>query len=63
METKKIFLILGLVFILLIILHHAPISSSTPTTSKTTTVVYRRPVATGPVVAPHYNAYKAQYYN
>ena len=42
-------------------MHNARGGSSTPTT--TTTVVYRKPVT--PIVGPnpHYNAYKAQYYN
>ena len=41
-------------------MHNARGGSSTPTTTTTTKVVYIKPVT--PIV-PHYNSYKAQYYN
>lgn len=58
MDTNKVLLIVGLIFLLFFIMHNVKVETSTPTTSKTT-VVYRRP----PLVTPHYNSYKAQYYN
>lgn len=61
MDTNKILLILGLILLLFFIMRNVKVDTSTPTTTKTTTVVYRRPTAVA--VTPHYNAYKAQYYN
>lgn len=60
MDTNKIVLIFGLILLLFFVMHNAR-GSSTPTTTATkTTVVYRKPVT---VATPHYNSYKAQYYN
>lgn len=58
MDTNNILLILGLILLLFFIMRNINVNTSTPNVSKTT-VVYRRP----PVVAPHYNSYKTQYYN
>lgn len=57
MDTNKVLLIVGLIFLIFFIMHNVKVESSTPTTTKT--VVYRRPS----LVAPHYNSYKSQYYN
>jgi hypothetical protein len=63
METNKIVLIAGLIFILFLIIHNAKIgSSSTITTTKSSTV-YRKPVTPIAGPNPHYNSYKSQYYN
>ena len=43
METNKIVLTAGLIFILFLIIHNAKIGSSTTTTTKSTTV-YRKQV-------------------
>ena len=63
METNKIVLIAGLIFMLFLIIHNAKIGSSTPTT--TTSAVYRKTVTpiSGPNTIPHFNSYKSQYYN
>ena len=65
MDTNKILLILGLILLLFFIMRNVHNvmkvdTSSTPTTTKTTTVIYKRPTV---AVGPHYNPYKAQYYN
>lgn len=60
MDTNKVLLILGLILLLFFIMRNVKVETSTPTTTKTTTVLYRRPPVS---VAPHYNTYKAQYYN
>jgi hypothetical protein len=62
METNKIVLTAGLIFILFLIIHNAKIGSSTTTTTKSTTV-YRKPVTPIAGPNPHYNSYKSQYYN
>jgi hypothetical protein len=65
MDTNKIVLIFGLILLLFFIMHNFKGgSSSTPTTTTTTsTVVYRKPVTPVAGPNPHYNSYKAQYYN
>jgi len=65
METNKIVLVLGLIFILFFIMRNVRIgTSSAPTTTTTTsTVVYRKPVTPIAGPNPHYNSYKSQYYN
>jgi|LauGreDrversion4_2_1035121.scaffolds.fasta_scaffold1965585_2 hypothetical protein len=65
MDTKKIALIAGLILLLFFIVKRVRVNSSVPSSTKTftkttTTVVHNGPV-TGP--KPHYNSYKAQYYN
>lgn len=61
MDTNKIVLIFGLILLLFFVMHNARGYSTPPTTTATkTTVVYRKPVT---VATPHYNSYKAQYYN
>ena len=62
METNKIVLIAGLIFILFLIIHNSKIGSSTSTTTSSTTV-YRKPVTPISSPNPHYNSYKSQYYN
>jgi len=59
MDTNKILLIVGLILFLFFIMSNVRVETSTQT--PTTTVVYRKPLVVD--VAPHYNAYKAQYYN
>jgi hypothetical protein len=60
METSKLLMIGGLILFLFLFLRIVRIDiKDTPITS-TTKVVYRRPVS---APNPHYNAYKAQYYN
>ena len=63
MDSKNILLVLGLIIILFIIMHNTRyiVTTSTPSTTKSTTVIYKRPYPV--VVNPHYNSYKAQYYN
>lgn len=63
MDTNKILLIVGLVLLLFFIMRNVNMNISTPTTTKTTstTVLYRPP--SNVVVVPHYNSYKAQFYN
>jgi hypothetical protein len=65
METNKIVLIVGLIFILFFIMRNIKIVTSSPTTTTTTksTVVYRKPVTPIAGPNPHYNSYKSQYYN
>jgi hypothetical protein len=64
MDTNKIVLIFGLILLLFFIMHNVKGgSSSTPTTTTTSTVVYRKPVTPVAGPNPHYNSYKAQYYN
>ena len=65
METNKIILIAGLIFILFFIMRHVKIVSSTPTTSSTnsSTTIYRKQVTPIAGPNPHYNSYKSQYYN
>ena len=64
MDTNKIVLIFGLILLLFFIMHNFKGgSSSTPTTTTTSTVVYRKPVTPVAGPNPHYNSYKAQYYN
>ena len=60
METNKIVLIAGLIFILFLIIHSSKIGSSYTTKSST---VYRKPVTPIAGPNPHYNSYKSQYYN
>jgi hypothetical protein len=60
METNKIVLIAGLIFILFLIIHNSKIGSSYTTKSST---VYRKPVTPIAGPNPHYNSYKSQYYN
>jgi hypothetical protein len=60
METNKIVLIAGLIFILFLIIHSAKIGYSSTTKSST---VYRKPVTPIAGPNPHYNSYKSQYYN
>lgn len=60
METNKIVLIAGLIFILFLIIHNAKIGSSYTIKSST---VYRKPVTPIAGPNPHYNSYKSQYYN
>ena len=62
METNKIVLIVGLIFILFFIIRNIKIVTSSPTTTKST-VVYRKPVTPIAGPNPHYNSYKSQYYN
>jgi len=62
MDTNKILLILGVILLLFFIMRNVKFdSSSTATATKTSTVIYKKPYNTR--VAPHYNSYKAQYYN
>jgi len=64
MDTNKIVLIFGLLLLLFFVMHNVRGgSSSTPTTTTTSTVVYRKPVTPVAGPNPHYNSYKAQYYN
>lgn len=64
METKKILIIGGLILFLFLIIRRKPSNTNTATNTNTnTTVVYRRPVTPAVGPNPHYNAYKAQYYN
>ena len=65
METNKILLIAGLMFMLFLIMRHVKIGTSTPTTSSTTssTTIYRKPITPIAGPNPHYNSYKSQYYN
>jgi hypothetical protein len=63
METNKIVLIFGLILILFFIMHNVRIGSSSTPTTTTSSVVYRRPVTPVAGPNPHYNSYKAQYYN
>jgi|AACY02.3.fsa_nt_gi hypothetical protein len=67
MDTNKIILIFGLLFLLFLIMHNVRIvtTTSTPNTTATatkTTVVYKNPVNVV-TPTPHYNPYKSQYYN
>ena len=61
MDTNKILLIVGLILFLFFIMRNVRVETSTQTPTTTTSVVYRKPLVVD--VAPHYNAYKAQYYN
>lgn len=62
METNKILMIGGLILFLFLVMRIVKIDiKGTPTTTSTTKVVYRRRPVSAP--NPHYNAYKAQYYN
>jgi hypothetical protein len=63
METNKIVLIAGLIFILFLIIHNAKIGSSSTTTTTKSSTVYRKPVTPIAGPNPHYNSYKSQYYN
>ena len=69
METKNILLIGGLILILFLFLRNVNGGVSTPVYTPmptSTTVIYRKPATTTSTVyvnPPHYNAYKAQYYN
>ena len=63
-------MIAGGVFVLFVLLRHVRINTTTtyPTTTTTSkTVVYRNPPPPPPYYYnpgnPHYNSYKAQYYN
>jgi hypothetical protein len=62
-KTKNILFVSGLIFALFLIMHSVKVVPTTTTTkTKTTKVVYKKPnVYT--TDAPHYNAYKSQYYN
>jgi hypothetical protein len=64
MERSKmlLFAILGLILLGFI---HSRVSYPTTTTTTTTSkaVVVKQPVHYGYVPPPHYNPYKAQYYN
>ena len=63
MDTKNVLLVLGLVILLFIIMHNTRyiIKTSTPTTTSTTVIHKKTPNPI--IVTPHYNSYKAQYYN
>lgn len=63
METNKIVLIVGLIFILFFIMRNVRIVTSSPTTTTKSTVVYRKPITPIAGPNPHYNSYKSQYYN
>jgi hypothetical protein len=58
-DTNKILLILGLILLLFFIMHNVKVETNTPTTT-TKTVINRMPHV---AVTPHYNSYKAKYYN
>jgi len=64
METNKIVLIAGLIFILFLIIHNAKIGSLAPTTTtNSSTTIYKKQATSISGTKHHYNSYKSQYYN
>jgi len=63
MKTNKILIIAVLILVLFFVIKKLKVEITPTTTTTTTNVVYRRNATPVARPNPHYNAYKAQYYN